>query len=78
MASRLPWCPSFLSGTRLLRFTASHSPVPKWGGDLIDVIERNGNLLVYIADVSGHGLAAVQLMGMLKTAIRVSLQFRRV
>jgi hypothetical protein len=38
------------------------------GGDLIDVIESDGNLLVYIADVSGHGLAAGQLMGMLKTA----------
>ena len=30
-----------------------------------------------VADISGHGLAAGQLMGMLKTAIRVSLQFRR-
>jgi sigma-B regulation protein RsbU (phosphoserine phosphatase) len=48
------------------------------GGDLIDVIESDGNLLVYIADVSGHGLAAGQLMGMLKTAMRVSLQFRQI
>ena len=47
------------------------------GGDLIDVIESNGNLLVYVADVSGHGLEAGQLMGMLKTALRVSLQFRQ-
>jgi sigma-B regulation protein RsbU (phosphoserine phosphatase) len=52
-------------------------PSAEMGGDLIDVIESNGNLLVYVADVSGHGLAAGQLMGMLKTALRVSLQFRQ-
>jgi sigma-B regulation protein RsbU (phosphoserine phosphatase) len=52
-------------------------PSAEMGGDLIDLIESNGNLLAYIADVSGHGLAAGQLMGMLKTAVRVSLQFRQ-
>src|SRR5215472_584620 len=52
-------------------------PSAEMGGDLIDVIESNGNLLVYVADVSGHGLEAGQLMGMLKTALRVSLQFRQ-
>jgi serine phosphatase RsbU (regulator of sigma subunit) len=52
-------------------------PSAEMGGDLIDVIESNGNLLAYVADVSGHGLAAGQLMGMLKTALRVSLEFRQ-
>lgn len=52
-------------------------PSAEMGGDLIDVVESNGNLLVYVADVSGHGLAAGQLMGMLKTAMRVSFQFQR-
>ena len=52
-------------------------PSAEMGGDLIDVIQSNGNLLAYVADVSGHGLAAGQLMGMLKTALRVSLQFRQ-
>jgi sigma-B regulation protein RsbU (phosphoserine phosphatase) len=51
-------------------------PSAEMGGDLIDVIDSNGNLLVYIADVSGHGLGAGQLMGMLKTAMRVSFQFQ--
>jgi hypothetical protein len=49
-------------------------PSTEMGGDLIDTIESDGSLLAYIADVSGHGLAAGQLMGMLKTAIRVSRQ----
>jgi len=52
-------------------------PSAEMGGDLIDVIQSDGSLLAYIADVSGHGLAAGQLMGMLKTAMRVSLQFRQ-
>ena len=52
-------------------------PSAQMGGDLIDLIESGGSLLVYVADVSGHGLAAGQLMGMLKTAVRVSLQFRQ-
>jgi hypothetical protein len=52
-------------------------PSTEMGGDLIDAVESDGTLLAYVADISGHGLAAGQLMGMLKTAIRVSLQFRQ-
>ena len=52
-------------------------PSAEMGGDLIDVVQSDGGLLVYIADISGHGLAAGQLMGMLKTAMRTSLQFRQ-
>lgn len=52
-------------------------PSAEMGGDLMDVVERDGTLLAYVADISGHGLAAGQLMGMLKTAVRVSLQFRQ-
>ncbi|MFZ0734349.1 MAG: PP2C family protein-serine/threonine phosphatase [Candidatus Sulfotelmatobacter sp.] len=50
-------------------------PSTEMGGDLVDVIESDGSLLAYVADISGHGLPAGQLMGMLKTALRVSLQF---
>jgi hypothetical protein len=52
-------------------------PSTEMGGDLIDVIESNGGLLAYVADVSGHGLAAGQLMGMLKAAMRLAVQFRQ-
>ena len=51
-------------------------PSTEMGGDLIDAVESDGTLLAYIADISGHGLAAGQLMGMLKTAMRVALEFR--
>ena len=61
------------------RFEAYGRSIPsaEMGGDLIDAVDSDGRLLVYVADISGHGLAAGQLMGMLKTAIRVSLQFRQ-
>ncbi len=51
-------------------------PSEEMGGDLIDVIPSEGCLLTYIADISGHGLPAGQLMGMLKAAMRMALQFR--
>jgi serine phosphatase RsbU (regulator of sigma subunit) len=51
-------------------------PSKEMGGDLIDIIStREGALLVYIADISGHGLPAGQLMGMLKAAMRMAFQF---
>jgi hypothetical protein len=52
-------------------------PSSEMGGDLIDVIESDGGLVAYVADISGHGLPAGQLMGMLKTAMRLAVQFRQ-
>jgi hypothetical protein len=49
-------------------------PSEKVGGDLVDVIpEIEGPALAYVADVSGHGLPAGILMGMLKTAVRTCM-----
>jgi hypothetical protein len=52
-------------------------PSTEMGGDLIDLIESDGGLVAYVADISGHGLPAGQLMGMLKTAMRLAVQFRQ-
>ncbi len=52
-------------------------PSTEMGGDLIDVIENDGGLVAYVADISGHGLPAGQLIGMLKTAMRLAVQFRK-
>jgi len=52
-------------------------PSTEMGGDLIDVIESDGGLVAYVADISGHGLPAGQVMGMLKTAMRLAVQFRQ-
>ena len=53
-------------------------PSTEMGGDLIDVIESDGGLVAYVADISGHGLPAGQLMGMLKTAMRLAVKFRQI
>jgi serine phosphatase RsbU (regulator of sigma subunit) len=52
-------------------------PSTEMGGDVIDLMQADGGLVAYVADISGHGLAAGQLMGMLKTAMRVSFEYRR-
>jgi len=52
-------------------------PSTEMGGDLIDVIDSDSGLVAYVADISGHGLPAGQLMGMLKTAMRLAVQFRQ-
>jgi len=49
-------------------------PSEEVGGDLVDVVLLpNGSILAYVADVSGHGLQASILMGMIKTAVRTIL-----
>lgn len=63
--------------TRRFEVYGKSIPSTEMGGDLIDVIESDGSLLAYVADISGHGLPAGQLMGMLKAALRVSLQFHQ-
>ena len=44
------------------------------GGDLIDVIETPSGVIVYIADVSGHGVRAGVVMAMVKSTIRMKLR----
>ncbi|MGA7314844.1 MAG: PP2C family protein-serine/threonine phosphatase [Silvibacterium sp.] len=53
-------------------------PSTEMGGDLIDFIENDdGSVIAYVADISGHGLAAGHLMGTLKGVLRVSCRFRQ-
>lgn len=49
------------------------NPTDEVGGDLIDFFENKTSLTCYIADVSGHGVAAGSLMGMFKSAARILL-----
>jgi len=49
-------------------------PSEKVGGDLVDALFLSGgDAVAYLADISGHGLQAGILMGMLKTAMRTAL-----
>lgn len=48
-------------------------PTTEVGGDLLDVLESDGKIHVYVADVSGHGVPAGVFMAMIKSAIRTPL-----
>ena len=48
-------------------------PSEKVGGDLVEAVAGDRTLLAYVADVSGHGIPAGVLMGMVKTAVRVCI-----
>jgi hypothetical protein len=41
------------------------------GGDLVDVVDHEGNWLAYVADVSGHGVGPGLVMGLCKSAMRM-------
>lgn len=43
------------------------------GGDLLDVVEQGGQVGLYVADVTGHGVPASMLMSAVKGAIRMRL-----
>jgi hypothetical protein len=59
-------------GSRLEAYGRTH-PSDAVGGDLVDLVESDGSVFAYVADVSGHGIPAGVLMGMVKTAIRQGL-----
>lgn len=48
-------------------------PSAKVGGDIVDLVEDGESLFLYVGDISGHGLQAGILMGMLKAAVRSQL-----
>ena len=52
-------------------------PKDQIGGDLMDLVADELEVIAYVADVSGHGLRAGVLMGMMKTAMRYGLLLRR-
>jgi serine phosphatase RsbU (regulator of sigma subunit) len=43
------------------------------GGDLVDALGPSGEVVGYVADVSGHGIAAGVLMAVVKSAMRTHL-----
>lgn len=60
-----------------LRVHARSIASSEMGGDLIDAIRTGDRLDLVLADVSGHGVRAGVVMGMLKAALRTELQGSR-
>jgi serine phosphatase RsbU (regulator of sigma subunit) len=48
-------------------------PSSEVGGDLFDIVQIDGNWHAYVADVSGHGVAAGILMSMIKSTAAMQL-----
>jgi serine phosphatase RsbU (regulator of sigma subunit) len=60
-----------IGGFEFLGFSAPSGEV---GGDLIDIVESPRGWTGFVVDVSGHGVAAGLLMGMVKSAARTQLR----
>jgi serine phosphatase RsbU (regulator of sigma subunit) len=52
-------------------------PKDEIGGGLMDLVEDGPEVVSYVSDVSGHGLRAGVLMGMIKTGMRYGVLLRR-
>jgi sigma-B regulation protein RsbU (phosphoserine phosphatase) len=60
-----------------LRVAAAYLSCEEVGGDLFDVVPLpDDRLLLLVADVAGHGVAAALVTGMIKTAVERSLHDR--
>jgi hypothetical protein len=51
-------------------------PSAEVGGDLVDLVADTQGAFAYVADVSGHGIPAGVLMGMVKSSVRQGLLAR--
>jgi hypothetical protein len=61
-----------------IEFAGASHPSGEVGGDLVDVVTFPGEnrCVAYVADVSGHGMHAGVVMGMVKSAARMALRRR--
>lgn len=57
-----------------LRIHGTSDPSGEMGGDLIDAVATDDRLDLFLADVSGHGVRAGVVMGMLKATVRTALR----
>lgn len=66
--------PPISVGTPTYEILGRSDPSSEMGGDLIDVVTRDNVTDVYVVDVSGHGVGAGIVMGMIKSALRMRLR----
>lgn len=57
-----------------LQIVGTSAPSGEMGGDLIDAVATPARVDLFLADVSGHGVRAGVVMGMLKATLRTALR----
>lgn len=65
--------PLSIAAPRFEAFAVSHAS-GEMGGDIVDSLSHGAGADLYLADVSGHGVRAGVVMGMLKSAVRMRLR----
>jgi serine phosphatase RsbU (regulator of sigma subunit) len=66
--------PDIAIKSRRFEICGRSSPGAEVGGDLVDAIEAGSSAVAYVADVSGHGVPAGLLTGIVKTAARSAVE----
>ncbi|MEW5921603.1 MAG: PAS domain S-box protein [Bacillota bacterium] len=67
--------PKVLPRVEGLSFAAHYQPAQKLGGDFYDVVRQGNKLIIYISDVTGHGVDGAMLSVLVKHSIRGYLTF---
>lgn len=62
--------PTSLPRVNDISFVAHYQPAKKIGGDFYDVIQAHNKLILYLSDVSGHGLDSAMLSFFIKHMIK--------
>ena len=65
--------PPIVHRDRHLEVFGRSTPKTQVGGDLVDLVKTGRELTAWVADISGHGLRAAIVDGMVKTAVRYGL-----
>jgi len=68
--------PTFSYRSMALEAYGRTIPSAEVGGDLVDLVADTQGAFAYVADVSGHGISAGVLMGMVKSSVRQGLLTR--
>jgi serine phosphatase RsbU (regulator of sigma subunit) len=66
--------PAIATHADRFEFHGMSLPSQTVGSDLVDVVQMDRGWIGYVADVSGHGVGAGLLMGIVKSAIRTRLR----
>ncbi|MCB1191382.1 MAG: SpoIIE family protein phosphatase [Leptospiraceae bacterium] len=74
---QLSLLPSKVPNIRATNISFKYKPMMQVGGDLLDFYHNNRELVLFICDVSGHGVPAAFLAAMVKMSLQSSYRMRQ-